>query len=334
MNGTSDPTRGPLSKRHDDIDLSEYGYALWQRRWVILATAFVCAVIALAVTMTRARGYEAQLALIVSEAKLDDREKQQHQVNAADYRPLLMSDAIAATVVRELHLDRAPYLLSTLPAGVVSVDDVRGANVLQLSVDFGDPKAAADIANAIARHAVEVTRRVSADEALQARDVIKQQLDEQQARLNDAEAKLAAYRNEAQIEALESDVDAMLARRRQSGSQVTAGRLDRAELPQLTLLHERQAKLRRLETERDIAEEIYRQVATRYDLARVQVASRSTQLQVLGWAVPPERPLPRGGLRNAILAGLFGFCMSVLIVLFAQAVRSATRRHAPPPACV
>ncbi len=327
MNGTSDRTGAPGSRRQDDIDLTEYGDALWRRRWMILATTVVCAVIALAATLARARSYEATLALLVSATSVD-RDKQAQPVNAADYRPLLLSDAVAAAAVRELHLDRTPYMLTSFAPGTVSVDEVRGTNVLRLSVDFADPKAAADIANAIARHAVEAARSASADRAAQARDGFRDELAHQRARLDDAEAKLAAYRDEAQIETLENDVEAILDRHRRA-AQAAAGRLDGTQLRPLTLLHERQAKLRRLETDRDVAEEVYRQVAIRYEMAQVEVASPSVPLQVMGWAVVPDRPLPSGSLRNAILSGLFGFCLSVLIVLFAQAVGSAARRHTP-----
>jgi uncharacterized protein involved in exopolysaccharide biosynthesis len=93
------------------------------------------------------------------------------------------------------------------------VDEVRGTNMLRVTVRFPDPELAAKIANGVARHAVEVAKKVSGDEAIQAKDLIGHQVKLARDRLDEADAKLKAYREEAQIEALKEDVRAALGKR-------------------------------------------------------------------------------------------------------------------------
>ena len=314
MNRTPDDgiPGGMLRPTANEMDLTDYVLALWRRRWWIVGAAVACAAVALAIGLAGGRTYQAQMTLIVSEAKLDDRDKEPRPIEAVNFKPYLEGASVTHDVARALHLDTAPD---------VSVEGVRATNLLRLTVQYSDPQVAADFANRVAEHGVESARKVNADQAVEARDTIKDQLDQQRALLDEAEAKLKAYRDEAQIEALENDVSAALDRRR--------GASERGKVPQLSQLYERETRLRRLEMERDFAERMYLDIASRYQLARVQVASRGAQLQIMDRAVAPVAPLPRGIKRNVALAGMLGFCLAVVIVLFAQALQAATRRQAP-----
>jgi len=327
--GTPGQQRGePAPGRRDEIDLAEYGAALWRRRRLLLVAPVACAAVAFVVTMAGPRTYEAQLTLMVNVTKPNDADKDTRVVTPSDFEPIVQSAAVAAAVIRELHLDRPPYsLASNFRPGTLSVGQVQTANLLRLTVRFPDPNLVAQIANRIGAHAVELARKVSADEAIQARDTIGQQIEQQKARLDEAEARLRAYRDEAQIEALQQDVEAALEKRRREVQHV-----DGKKLPELTALYDRQMKLDRLQVDRDLAQKLYFEAASRYEIARVQVATQSAQLQVIDLAVPPDRPVSRGVVRNTAIAGLLAFCIVAVVALLAHAVTTAARRH--PPAAV
>ncbi len=67
---------------------------------------------------------------------------------------------------------------------------------------------------------------------------------------------------------------------------VDVRKLDASQVPLLTKLYEVDSELLRLGVERDLATAVYKQVATAYETARVQVASRSAQPR----SARPRRP--------------------------------------------
>ncbi|HYU02640.1 MAG TPA: hypothetical protein VEL02_02245, partial [Jatrophihabitantaceae bacterium] len=56
-----------------------------------------------------------------------------------------------------------------------------------------------------------------------------------------------------------------------------------------------------------------RQVATAYETARVQVASRSAQLEILDAAVVPDRPASRHVARSAVIGLFAGFVLALIV---------------------
>lgn len=93
---------------------------------------------------------------------------------------------------------------------------------------------------------------------------------------------------------------------RQRDELVKGRKLDAAQLGKLTILYQIELEQARYEMEFDLARRIYQEVATQYEVARLQVASRSAQLQVLDPARPPEERLARGTVRKAALATILG----------------------------
>lgn len=102
--------------------------------------------------------------------------------------------------------------------------------------------------------------------------------------------------------------------------------LDGASLPQLSKLYARTVQLAHLLAERDLAQKIYAEVASRYEVARLQVGARSAQLEIIDPAVQPDLPEPRNLLRNVLFAGLAGLTASALFAMLLQAVSAAGRR--------
>lgn len=104
--------------------------------------------------------------------------------------------------------------------------------------------------------------------------------------------------------------------------------LEESSLPLLSRLYEAQRRIARLETDLEIARAVYIDVATRYEQARVQVASRSARLLVIDPAVPPTVPVSRHLLRNLVLGAVAGLLLAIVYVLSSQTIQAL--RQAPP----
>jgi uncharacterized protein involved in exopolysaccharide biosynthesis len=115
----------------------------------------------------------------------------------------------AAAVLKDVGLDKQMRPAQFLD-DVMSVSEVRGTNLMRVTVVYTDPQLAATMANRVADHAVRVARAVAATEAVHARDMIKEQLDEARRRLDEADTKERTFKQKAQVEAVRTDVDAQL----------------------------------------------------------------------------------------------------------------------------
>jgi uncharacterized protein involved in exopolysaccharide biosynthesis len=107
-------------------------------------------------------------------------------------------------------------------------------------------------------------------------------------------------------------------------------RLGAPQMVQLTQLYAKETELARLETEFDLARKVYVDVATRYEQARLQVASRTAQLQILDSALPPDRPISPRPLRDTAIALLVGLLLSIPGVLIFAFIATARPRPAAP----
>jgi uncharacterized protein involved in exopolysaccharide biosynthesis len=98
-------------------------------------------------------------------------------------------------------------------------------------------------------------------------------------------------------------------------------RLGGDELTSLATLYPQQIQLRRLETEHELAETVYSEVAVQYERARLQVASVSARLQLIDKAIEPTNPLPRHGALGAVLGGLAGLAVALMLLAIRQVTR-------------
>jgi succinoglycan biosynthesis transport protein ExoP len=102
-------------------------------------------------------------------------------------------------------------------------------------------------------------------------------------------------------------------------------RLGAPEMVQLTQLYGKETQLARLETEFDLAKKVYVEVATRYEQARLQVASRTPQLQVLDEALPADRPVSPRPLRDTAIAMAVALVLAAFGALFVDFIARANR---------
>lgn len=409
-----EPFKKPTPHDEDDaIDLGGYVQMLWGYRVVIVGAALICGAVLAAVALSGARMYEAAATVMLSQSKIGER-MEPAAVSMATFQPLLQSHTIAASVIQELGLNKPPRKISVtrFVDRVVTVEPVRNATVFVVRASLDDPDLAARTANRVAEKAIEMSRKVSQQEALRSRDDLQQQRDEARTRMEQASEALRKFKETSQIELLRKDVDAMLGQRGEllallieiesekakvargeqqlaarqrigtikksiesdpalmesarRGSEPTASvlgletrnefvdpvyedldgevarsrtnlaalerrkaqvvdvrKLDATQLAGLTRLYQLESQLVRLQMEQDLATDVYKKVATAYETARVQVASRSAQLEILDRAVAPDAPASRHVARNTLIGLIAGFVLAA----FGAVVHSSARRR-------
>ena len=102
--------------------------------------------------------------------------------------------------------------------------------------------------------------------------------------------------------------------------------LDGQQQAKLTALYKKESALTRLTTEYDVAGKSYQELAARYDVARVQVAGRSGQIQVIDRAMEPSVPQSRHVARNAVFGFVGGGTFAALGLLLTVALRETLTR--------
>lgn len=107
---------------------------------------------------------------------------------------------------------------------------------------------------------------------------------------------------------------------------IGARKLDAQRQSKLTDLYRKETELARLTAEYEVAEKSYKEIAARYDVARVQVAGRSGQMQVVDRAIEPNTPMARHRGRSAVFGFVGGGTLAALGVVLIAAVRDTLKR--------
>jgi polysaccharide biosynthesis transport protein len=99
-------------------------------------------------------------------------------------------------------------------------------------------------------------------------------------------------------------------------------RFDASRVQTLERLYRGEEELRRRDLDVRVAEKIYADLSDRYEQARLQVAARSAELQVVDPALPPRRPVSWRDASVALVCGLLGLVAATGVVSLAALVRS------------
>jgi uncharacterized protein involved in exopolysaccharide biosynthesis len=399
----------------DDLDFGRYVVALWRARWLVLVVAVLCAVAAGAVVLFLPPLYRGSATIAVSGSKIG--EQAAPSPSAVNFRPLIENNSVAASVIEQFQLAAPPHGLTPerFLTDHLAVEEVRNSSLIRLHVDLREAELAARVANRVADLAVEGARRLSQDEAVQARDDIQVEVEQARTQMEEAAGRLETFRNTAQVELTREDVNAMLfergrlpdllveieaerarlahaevelgqrqrvdsftrtidadpalsqAVRAEGGSpsavlglqlkseevnrvyealeqdvastrsQIAALEKRRAQLVdvrklgaqqqnKLTELYRKESELARLQTEFQVAQKSYTEIAARYDVARLQVAGRSSQLQVIDRAIVPTQPRSRHLVRTPLFAFLAAATLMTVGVVITQALGDVLRR--------
>ena len=206
-----DDTGLPPAMGGELLSLGDYVALVWRFRTLVVAAAIVAGVTMFARSMTGPRVYESTVTFAATQSKLGEG-GQGVVASTASFRPMVESLTTAAAVLHDVGLDRPPNNMrpSELLDRVMSVSEVRGTNLMRVTIVYTDPALAATMANSVAEHAVRVARNVSATEAVHGRDMIKEQVDLARTHLDESDLRLREFRQQGQVEAVRKDVEAQL----------------------------------------------------------------------------------------------------------------------------
>jgi capsule polysaccharide export protein KpsE/RkpR len=102
---------------------------------------------------------------------------------------------------------------------------------------------------------------------------------------------------------------------RQEREMVVVRKLGNNRFDELSDLYRRTAELARLETNLDLAKQVYQTLTVRYEQSRAEAVDGMVQLQIVDAAVTPERPLSRKRAPAAALGGAIGLVIASLTAL-------------------
>jgi capsular exopolysaccharide synthesis family protein len=170
-----------------DVELRDYLNVIRARKWIIIQAVIIVTLTAVVVSLFQAPTYQGEARVLISDrdagaaifgTALGDLSAQperglQTQVQLMQLRPL------AETVVRKLGLQESPESLLLR----VTVTGIGQTNVVTIVATDGDPKRAAEIANAMGDAYVEWSKQSK-------RESIKSAADEVQTRLDDARTQI------------------------------------------------------------------------------------------------------------------------------------------------
>jgi uncharacterized protein involved in exopolysaccharide biosynthesis len=210
------PGRRPSggSPADDDLDLSWYAGA-FRRRWKLLvAGALAGGGIALAVSTTRPLLYEGVSALLVVPPS-KPASTSTPAVSPATFRAILENEAMAADVVEETRLNQPPHNLTAqlFVERALVVEDEPGTNIVRVRVRLKEPKIAAEASRLVAAKAIALTRRLTDQEGSTVQELLRKHLTDAAERMAAAERGLLAYQQQAQVELVREDSQALLKER-------------------------------------------------------------------------------------------------------------------------
>jgi uncharacterized protein involved in exopolysaccharide biosynthesis len=134
------------------------------------------------------------------------------QMNPATFRAILQNGSIVLQIISELRLTEPPHRVTAqefLEKSLV-VEEEGGTNVVRVRVKLRDSHIAADASRRLAQKALALARQLNEQEGSSLQEQLKNHLNDSKNRMSTAEKDLLAYQQQAQLELLEADTQAML----------------------------------------------------------------------------------------------------------------------------
>src|SRR6266566_6889510 len=200
----------------------------------ILEAACGCALVALIVSLFLPKIYRATTYVLVSESKIGAASKDTaalQLVTLPTFTPFVDNDALISESLKKFLLDGPPYNLNVDRFRRRDYLDVRipkSTRLLEVNVEFPDPRLAADLANALAQGAVEFNDRMNVTDTMAMQAFLKRQLDAAVDSLNRAAARQIKVQEEARIEDREGELATLLAEKDKLSVELQQLRLDLA----------------------------------------------------------------------------------------------------------
>ena len=197
----------------DEIDLLAYAAVCWRYRYVLLAATLLAGAVTYAVNRQIAPTYEVGFRLMATEPRLGN--EPQREMSVVVYRELVESASQAAALLSEFGLDRPPHNLTPrrFLEDHVDVEVIRDSTIIRVAVRLKDRDLLVKLAQRYAERVVEMAQRLNTEGSDYTAQRIKLERDAALERLAISERAVKDFRQTAQIEVLQRDVDTMLERR-------------------------------------------------------------------------------------------------------------------------
>jgi uncharacterized protein involved in exopolysaccharide biosynthesis len=259
----------PVTVASQEWGLFDYARILWRHMTLIGLATIAGGATAFWLSSRAAPQYEAAATLMVTRPKVGEVET---PPPLASFSVLIENRTIARDVVEAFGLDRPPYGLT--PQAFVNahlaVDEIRGTNFLRVRVTLGEPILAAKVANALVDRAIALYTRLNENGDVAAERVLKRELADAAARVQEVQTELVEYRRTALLEFAQQDAERLLS--------------DRGRLAQIALdIESERARLAQAETE------LTKQPAT-LDAMRAPALERTLRMVARGQAADRTTP--------------------------------------------
>lgn len=342
-----------LRTDEDVIDLRQLWGALARRKWIVVGACFLALAIAYVVTIMATPIYEASTTLLIKDPSASGERMFLDSGGSVVTRNLvqnsvqmLRSRRVADMAAQRLSEDARAELTGSL-SDYVTVQAVSNTETVVVAVRHPNPQVAAEIANAMADSFIEFNRELNRSELTVAREFIEEQLVIAEIQLLEAEQALRAFRetmgpvlpsdetrtllnriSDLQVRQLEAQLNYEDAMRR--GATVEAGTYEarrealRQEIAvleeRLAALPEREMMLAALTRERNVLEQTFMLLRSRYEDVRIAEAMRAPTVEVIDLAVAPRSPVSPRPLLNLALGALLGLLVGLVAVFVMEMV--------------
>lgn len=342
-----------LRTDEDVIDLRQLWGALARRKWIVVGACFLALAIAYVVTIMATPIYEASTTLLIKDPSASGERMFLDSGGSVVTRNLvqnsvqmLRSRRVADMAAQRLSEDARAELTGSL-SDYVTVQAVSNTETVVVAVRHPNPQVAAEIANAMADSFIEFNRELNRSELTVAREFIEEQLVIAEIQLLEAEQALRAFRetmgpvlpsdetrtllnriSDLQVRQLEAQLNYEDAMRR--GATVEAGTYEarrealRQEIAvleeRLAALPEREMMLAALTRERNVLEQTFMLLRSRYEDVRIAEAMRAPTVEVIDPAVAPRSPVSPRPLLNLALGALLGLLVGLVAVFVMEMV--------------
>jgi polysaccharide biosynthesis transport protein len=225
----SEDSRTRSSPRHDraeEEDLETVWYVVAVRRWGVLI--LLCAIAAGAVGFWYAGRRPVMYQGVTTLLVVPPSQPTGAQINPATFRAIVENATLASQVIDELKLPN--MTAQSFLERALTVEEIRGTNIVKVKVTLGDPRLAADTSRLLAQKAIGLTRQITQHEGASIQDQLKNYLNDAQGRLRTAEKDLLTYKQSAQVDLIKGDTDAQLKDRGVLGDLVVNIEAERARL--------------------------------------------------------------------------------------------------------
>jgi chain length determinant protein EpsF len=225
-------------------------HIVWARKWLVLVLLVVVSIAGIAITLTRPKLYTAESTMVV-EMRIDPvLGALAPSLAAPGYMAtqieIMRSDRVAARVVQMLGIERSPkavqgwrddthgrvpierYYAGMMQRGL-TVEPVRGSNLIDVSFSAADPQFAQSAANAFVQAYLDVSVELRVAPARQSAAFLDEQTKVLRANLETAQTKLSQFQQEKGIVVSDEKLDQENARYAALGTQLTAAQAELVE---------------------------------------------------------------------------------------------------------